>query len=612
MSKVTIISFGYSHGEAPSADWIIDVRNISGDVVNGLWERNGLDSKVYDAVMATPEANEWLEKIDSRNFADGEVCAIGCNEGIHRSVAVAKAAEDLLTSKGFEVVVQNRDLEKRSMAKMETREFVARADVAERTITGIAVPYGQTANIGAYQERFAPGAIDSVDDVKLFYGHTEPIGKVIEGRDTETGFEITAKLTEGVQRADEVLALMRDGVLNKFSVGFVPLESERDGNTVIRTKVALKETSIVPFPAYEGANITEVREEVANPQPVKETMSENLEFDMRSLQDEVAEIRRTLEAQPETPAEEAPVAFRSAAELLKAVAKGDAQAERAYTGATTADSVVKNGWVGDLTRIVDEAATLRGVFASGTLPSEGNFIEYAVLDANTMDVDVQVAEGDDLPFGKVSLTTETAPVKTLGGYTQLTRQEIERSSVNILDHSLRAQAIQVGKALNIMTRTAYVNAVADQITALDVVTIPATPDYNDWLAAITDAAIKFNARGLSMDALIVDTATFKSLAALQGTDGRPVLLVTGGGTNNVGTINVTGLTGSVASVTVVLDPQLDGEIAFVNSNAIRVYGSPVVRLQDENVINLSKDFSVYTYAAVANEIIGGIVPVVVD
>lgn len=499
------------------------------------------------------------------------------------------------------------------MDNLETRDFEARADVETRTITGIAVPYGSTADIGSYKERFAPGAITDITDTKLFYGHSEPIGKVTIGRETDAGYEITAKVSD-TARGNEVLTLMRDGVLNKFSVGFVPLESERDGDTVVRTKAALKEVSVVPFPAYEQANITEVREESLT-QTEQETpnMAENIEFDVRAVQDEVAELRRTIEASMAPTTEIAHVAsYRSAGELLKAVASGDEDAIRTYSGATTADSVVKDAWVGDLTRIVDEAAILRNVFGTAALPGSGNYIEYAVLATDTTVVADQGGEGNDLGYGQITLTTATEPVKTLGGYISLSRQAIERSSVNYLDHALRAQASAAGKALNSITRTAYTDAVAAQITAADVVLIPATPTYNDWLATITDAAVLFQNRGLSLDALIVDTATFKSLAALQGSDGRPVLLVTGAGTNNVGSINITGLAGSLANVPVILDPALSGEIAFVNSNAIRVYGSPIVRLQDENIINLSKDFSLYTYAAVATEIPGGIIPVVVD
>jgi phage head maturation protease len=75
------------------------------------------------------------------------------------------------------------------MSEIETRSLELRLDNLEkRTITGLAVPYGQDANIGGvYQERFAPGAIDSIEDVKLFYGHETPIGVVIDGRETDGG-----------------------------------------------------------------------------------------------------------------------------------------------------------------------------------------------------------------------------------------------------------------------------------------------------------------------------------------------------------------------------------------------------------------------------------------
>ena len=84
------------------------------------------------------------------------------------------------------------------MSEMITREFQARLDtLEERTIVGLAVPYGQEIELmGNMRERFEPGAIDGIEDVKLFYGHEEPIGKVIEGRDTPEGYEIVAKISD--------------------------------------------------------------------------------------------------------------------------------------------------------------------------------------------------------------------------------------------------------------------------------------------------------------------------------------------------------------------------------------------------------------------------------
>lgn len=498
------------------------------------------------------------------------------------------------------------------MDNLETREFDVRLDtVLERSVTGIAVPYDQDANIGGqYTERFQRGAIDNVDNVKLFYGHTDPIGKVTLGRETDAGYEITAHISQ-TPKGDEVLTLMRDGVLNKFSVGFVPLESERDGQTVIRTKVALREVSIVPFAAYSNANITEVRNDEPNnlTESEQNPMSETTELDVRAVADEVAELRRIVEAgTPEVITPAAPE-FRSAGEALKAIAAGDENAIRAYTGSTTADSVVKNAFVGDLTRIVDQVAVLRNVFSTGVLPAEGNYIEYAQLGSNTVPVAQQSAEGDDLTLGKITVTTATAIVKTFGGYVRLSRQEIERSSVMVLDSTLRAQAIAIGKAMNTEMRSIYGTAVAASVTAGRKVTIGATPTYATWLAAAIDASVKLSAEGLSIDALIVDTANFKSLMSLVGSDGRPVFLTSGAGVNNIGTLNIPTLGGQFANIPVILDPDLSGKTAFVNSAAIRMYSSPVVRLQQENIINLSKDFSVYSYVATAPEIPTGIIAV---
>ena len=498
---------------------------------------------------------------------------------------------------------------------LEIREFDIRATaVEEREVAGIAVPYNTPTTIGNYREQFAPGAAQPADDAMLFWRHDEPIGKIIGYEQTDEGLMIRAHISE-TPRGNEAYTLVRDGVISKFSVGFEPVEHrvEEDG-TVTRTSAIVREVSLVPMPAYAGAQLTEVREsapETKEEETVENSVETAAPAQDTELREAVEMLERKLETLVTAPVEVEAEDTRSAGEIVKAIVAGDETAIRAYTGGTTADSVVRNGWVGDLTRIVDEAAVLRGVFSSAALPTEGNFIEYAQLDTNTMLVDVQAAEGDDLDYGSISLETVTAAVKTFGGYTTLSRQEIERSSVNILDHALRAQAIAAGKALNGFMRTEYVAEVAAQITATNTVSIPATGvTYGDWLNAAIDAAAKFDAQGLSLDALVVDKATFKSLLNIEGTDGRPVLLVSGAGTNNIGSLNVKGLSGDLASIPVIMDAGLTDEVAFVNRNALRFYGSSVVRLQNDNIINLSKDFSVYTYAAIAHEIPAGIVPVV--
>ena len=151
------------------------------------------------------------------------------------------------------------------MTEMETRSFEVRLDAETREVSGIAVPYGQVADIGPYKEQFVAGAIRSIEDVKLFWQHSEPIGKIIEGRDTEEGFEIRAKISD-TPRGNEAYTLLKDNVINKFSIGFMPVEQTRDKDLVTRTLVSLKEISLVSFPAFSGASVAEVREE----QPVSD------------------------------------------------------------------------------------------------------------------------------------------------------------------------------------------------------------------------------------------------------------------------------------------------------------------------------------------------------
>jgi hypothetical protein len=510
------------------------------------------------------------------------------------------------------------------MDNIETRDIELRFNEEDRTVTGIAVPYGQDANIGGvYTERFEHGSIsEDVTDVKLFYGHEEPIGKVIEGRDSEHGFEIVARISD-TARGNEVRTLLKDGVLNKFSVGFVPVESERDGSTVIRKAVSLREVSVVPFPAYAGATIQEVRED-ETPTEIKEIPMESrtdVEFDVQAVQEDVAELRRLVES-GFTVASSVPAAdTRSAGEVLKAIIAGDDNTIRTYSGNTTDNSVLLNSFIGDLTRIVDSPIGVRGLLSTGVLPATGNTLEYAKLSTNSVAVDEQEAEGDDLTYGQVALTTATAPVKTFGGYTTLSRQSIERSSVNFLDAHMRAMASAVATNLNTFVRAGFATQVSDHVTAggssiIDMgltsgQTIVANATYNNWLDAVVEAADKFERRGWAIDALVVAKDVFKSLMKLEGSDGRPLLVVQGNnGVNTVGSVNPLALGGSFAGLRVAVDTSLsNGTAAFVNSNAIRLYAAPTVSLTDDNIINLSRDFSVYQYAALAVEAPEAILPV---
>jgi len=496
---------------------------------------------------------------------------------------------------------------------MLTRQFELRAavDTEERIVSGIAVPFNDPVDVGGYKEMIAPNAVMPRDNIKLFYGHSEPIGKIVDSRDTEEGWTISARISK-TSRGDEVYTLLRDGVLDRFSIGFMPVEEREDKDgTIVRTKIDVREVSIVPIPAYEGAKVEEVRNAVeVSVQEVAPTNERMIDVDNVELS-EMKETIESLERKVSTLStiEAAPVAdTRSAGEVIKLIAKNDEAEVRAYTGGTSADGVMKAAWIGDLTRIVNENAPLRNLFSSAALPAQGMQVEYAQLKSNTLDV-AEIAEGADAPFGKIAKETKYATIKAYGGYTQLTRIEIERSSVEMLNTSLQLMAVEAGKRLNSVIKADYSALVTAQ--AANKVDVTDADAYLAWLDAVVDAADKFDANGLAIDALVVGKADFKKLLHLVDVEGRPVFAVNGAGNNTIGNLDVTGIGGRLINVPVIYVPGNASIPAFVNKSAIKMFTSPVVSLQDENILNFSKDFSVYTFAAVADLFPEAVVPVAV-
>jgi len=482
---------------------------------------------------------------------------------------------------------------------METRNFELRSVKEDRTVEGIAVPYGDTIDLGGVYERFERGAFGDPTNVKLFYDHKEPIGLVEKTEDTEDGFVIRARISQ-TPRGDEVYTLLRDGVLNKFSVGFMPVEDRMDDDVIVRTKADLKEVSVVAFPAYENAAVSQVRtaETTTNIQEENSTMSNetNKSQEVEELRDAFENLERKVSMLGNAEPKETAPQFRSFGAYAKAVASGDNDAYRAYTGLTTADSIVKDGWVGSAIRLVQDNRLIVNSFSKGQLPAEGNNVEYAVLSTNTHAIAAQSAEGADLPYGEVTLSTATAPVKTYGGYAQLTRQAIERSSVNILDTNFQAMAISYAKATNAAARAALVAASGTNTATLAANTLAG------WSGLLVDAAADLDVEGLSPEFIIVSSDVFKTIATLTATDGRMALGYGGSGVNTIGTASGARLTASLDGVPVYADPSLAANSCYVaNSIAIKTFesnGAPF-QLQDENTINLSKTFSVYGYMAVA-------------
>ena len=508
---------------------------------------------------------------------------------------------------------------------MLTREYAAQAQAAgDRLITGIAVPYDD-------EIEYMPGWFETVardsynpetnGPIKLFWQHSDVIGTVTDARNTPEGLEITARISE-TTLGNDVYALAKDGAIDRFSIGFIPIDTDtsRDdtGAThAVHKAINIREVSLVPFPAYENAKVTDVR---AAQEPTTEK-EPPIMTETRAALDTVLERMDSLEqafaaqAQAQAPA---PVDTRSAAQVLKALAAGDAQARDEYNGTiSSADgTMTRPTWIVDLTRLTDRINPLKELFSVGALPKDGMNLEYTELKANTIAVNEQAKEGDNLQIGGITTQDKTTPVKTFGGYTTLTRQAIERTRIPLLQTHLQGMALAAGKRSAAYFASVFNETVKGQAaTALASSKVATALTWADLAGLIVDAADRFQDSALPLDGLIVDKATFKALAALTAGDGRPLMTVSGTGANTVGTVNPAALAGDLVGIKVVPNllstPGAMGEKivgAFYSSLALRTYETPVVQLQDENILNLTQAFSVYRYQAVAPEIPAGIVP----
>lgn len=140
-------------------------------------------------------------------------------------------------------------------------------DEQARTITGLAVPYGQVARSGGRKWRFAKGSIryGAVNRVKLLRDHdnAQAVGVAVKFDDTDTGLVATFRIARG-DAGDRVLALAADGVLDGLSIG-VDFETSDVRPDPIHTgaslvvQAALREVSLTAMPAFDDSRLTSVR-----------------------------------------------------------------------------------------------------------------------------------------------------------------------------------------------------------------------------------------------------------------------------------------------------------------------------------------------------------------
>lgn len=125
---VTVLSFGFKYGIPVDSDLVFDVRFLPNPYyLPELKQKTGNDEEVYQYVMKSEAANEFLNRLEDmltflipNYIIEGKnqlVVSIGCTGGKHRSVTLANAIVSKLKKLSYGIKVEHRDIEKDSLRK---------------------------------------------------------------------------------------------------------------------------------------------------------------------------------------------------------------------------------------------------------------------------------------------------------------------------------------------------------------------------------------------------------------------------------------------------------------------------------------------------------------
>jgi len=120
--------------------------------------------------------------------------------------------------------------------------------------------YGDIIDPGAFKKTLKEGG----KRVKILWNHNvmEPIGKPVTMSEDEKGLLVEGKLSLGVQRAREVLSLMKDGVINEMSIGYDTITDTVVSKIRHLKEIRLWDVSPVTFAANSEATIVGVKAEL--------------------------------------------------------------------------------------------------------------------------------------------------------------------------------------------------------------------------------------------------------------------------------------------------------------------------------------------------------------
>jgi hypothetical protein len=175
-------------------------------------------------------------------------------------------------------------------------------EVEGRTLVGYASAFGNKDRVGdtIIQGAFKKTLKERGDKVKVFYNHYQPLGIPIKILEDNTGLYTESKISK-TTRGDEVLELIKDGVIDTMSIAYEVINATADKTGRILKELKLYEYGPVDMAANEDAVITGVKSliEALKPTSISDKTVVELKTIILNLENIIGEPSKdTLEQSP--------------------------------------------------------------------------------------------------------------------------------------------------------------------------------------------------------------------------------------------------------------------------------------------------------------------------
>ena len=476
---------------------------------------------------------------------------------------------------------------------------------ARRQISGIAVPWDVAANASTGPVRFERGSLPTDGPApKLIRDHnlTQPIGIVLNREETDAGMTFQARISD-TPAGDEALILASDGVLDSVSVGVEVEKFRYDGDTLVVESGRWRELSLVPFGAFESAKIHQVAAEAADdPEPPTDPEEDQTMTDP---------VQPEVEAAPAAEAPTAPLTFQrdrasmSAGAWIAATLRGEAPRVEAATSDTSdVPGVVPNPLIGEVFDTMTTERPIVSALGPRAMPAGDPF--YARKVSQHSAVGTQAAQHDTLSSQAYQVSKVQVDKVTLGGYLDISEQEILYSDENIVNLIVEdmAKAYAESSEQLIGDTVLYDNA------SLATATVTDWTDGDEVITDLYAAAAEIKANfGRMPTHLIIRSEVWAQIGAAKDSGGNRIFPYLGP-SNAAGSLNgATTFAGNPLGLSLIvsddfgLDPG-DRKALMLSASCLTVFEDLRGALRVEQPATLYTRLAFRGYVAAANYDIG--------